>query len=222
MSSVPRGPLLNVGSGPSVVPEWISLDGSWQALFAGTKVAKLAAVVSGREVGHWPREVRHRDVRKGLPFPDGSVAVVYSSHLVEHLHRDEAATFLREAYRVLKPAGVCRVVVPDLAAAVRDYADGVRHGRAGNSERLMEALHVREREAPGRGPLAWYRRLTEFSTHKWMYDVEGLIALVAEAGFTSAKSCAFLESAIPIDHLRGVEQESRVLRGAGLCVEARK
>jgi SAM-dependent methyltransferase len=222
VSSVPAGPLLNVGSGPVVNPDWISLDGSWQVILAGSRLAKLAALVADREVGHWPRGIRYCDVRKGLPFPGGSVAVVYSSHFLEHLYRDEAAAFLREVYRVLKPAGVCRVVVPDLADAVRDYADGVRDGRARNSERLMEALHVRDRGAPGRGPLGWYRRLTEFSTHKWMYDLEGLVSLLAEAAFTSPQSCAFLESAIPIEQLRGVEQASRVLDGAGICVEARK
>jgi predicted SAM-dependent methyltransferase len=222
VNSLPLGLSLNVGSGPYVARRWISLDGSWQILFAGTALAKLAAIVTGREVGHWPRGIWHRDVRKGLPFSDESVSIVYSSHFLEHLHRDEATAFLRDAHRVLKPAGVCRVVVPDLAAAVREYFDGLRGARAGNSDRLMEALDMRHREAPARGPLAWYRRLTDFSTHKWLYDVEGLVGLFAEGGFRSAKPCAFLESAIPTEHLRAVEQESRLANGAGICVEARK
>ena len=222
MNGLPPGLSLNVGSGPCVAPDWVSLDASGQVLLAGTSLAKAVAIVTGREVGHWPRGIWYRDVRKGLPFPDASASIVYSSHFLEHLYRAEAVALVRDAYRVLKPAGVCRVVVPDLAAAIRDYSEGVRQARRGNSDRLMEALHLGGREAPGRGPLAWYRRLTNFSTHKWLYDIDGLLALFAEGGFTSAVPCVFLESVIPAEHLRAVEQENRLANGTGICVEARK
>ncbi len=44
------------------------------------------------------------------PFPDNSVAEVYSSHVVEHLHNP--VHFFEQAYRVLAPNGTMLIRVP--------------------------------------------------------------------------------------------------------------
>ena len=46
--------------------------------------------------------------------------IVYSSHLLGHLTLKSANQYLREAYRVLKPEGVLRIVVPDLYKICRN------------------------------------------------------------------------------------------------------
>jgi predicted SAM-dependent methyltransferase len=49
-------------------------------------------------------------------FPDGSVAEIYASHVVEHLgYQRELGAALSEFSRVLAPGGTLRVSVPDLA-----------------------------------------------------------------------------------------------------------
>lgn len=60
------------------------------------------------------RRIRYLDVSKRFPFPDGMFDYVYSSHMMEHLHREDALFCLREVHRVLKQGGVVRIVVPDL------------------------------------------------------------------------------------------------------------
>jgi len=52
------------------------------------------------------------DVRDGLPFPDGSVENIFSSHFFEHLDEDEIAEFIPELFRVLKKGGIIDVWVP--------------------------------------------------------------------------------------------------------------
>jgi len=52
------------------------------------------------------------DITDGLPFPDGTVDEVYSSHFLEHLSDDQATDLLHEVYRVLKPKGVFRSRLP--------------------------------------------------------------------------------------------------------------
>jgi predicted SAM-dependent methyltransferase len=64
-------------------------------------------------------DIRRRDVTKGLPFNDASVGYIYTSHMLEHLHKDDAIFVLKECYRVLKPKGVLRVLVPDLKIYVK-------------------------------------------------------------------------------------------------------
>jgi len=53
------------------------------------------------------------DVRVGLPFPDNSIKLLYSCHMLEHVHIDEAINILREWYRVLSPTGYIRLTLPD-------------------------------------------------------------------------------------------------------------
>jgi len=225
--AVPDGPLLNVGSGPAAAAGWVNMDGSWQARLAGHPlVARLVSAVLGVEVGHWPRAVIYRNVKRGLGYADGSVAAVYASHLVEHLYRDEALALLRDARRALKPGGVCRVVVPDVAAIVGWYLANQREPAAQktqpSSDLLMGMMLLRPARPRGRGLLGLVRQWTDLHEHKWMYDEEGLAALFAEAGFRDPSPRGYLESAIDRDLLAQVEQADRVCNGAGVCVEARR
>ena len=52
------------------------------------------------------------DVRDGLPFPDGSVSYIFSSHFIEHLDEDAATDFISEMLRVIKPGGLIDVWCP--------------------------------------------------------------------------------------------------------------
>lgn len=66
-------------------------------------------------------QVKQVNLLSGFPFPDDSFDVVYSSHVLEHFHKEEAEFLLKEAYRVLKPTGIIRIVVPDLESLCREY-----------------------------------------------------------------------------------------------------
>lgn len=64
----------------------------------------------------------------------------YSSHVVEHLSPQEAATFFTEQNRVLRPGGIIRVVVPDLEAICRNlvkFVDESRRDVPGAKNRLQ-------------------------------------------------------------------------------------
>jgi predicted SAM-dependent methyltransferase len=92
--------LVNLGCGQIAHPQWINFD--LHPFFPG---------------------VRPVDVRQPLPLSDCSVDMCYSSHLLEHLGSGDAANFLREQHRVLKPQGAIRVAVPDLGHLCRAFAD---------------------------------------------------------------------------------------------------
>jgi SAM-dependent methyltransferase len=228
VTAVPAGPMVNAGSGPADPEPWINIDGSWQARLAGHRwLARAGSRLLGIDVGHWPRGVKYRDVRQGLGYPEGSLAVVYASHMLEHLYRDEALRFLQDAHGALMPDGVCRIVVPDVEQIVHWYLahqrEPVETRREPSSDMLMGLMLLRSRSV-GRGPipLRLARRLSDLHEHKWMYDREGLIALFREAGFRCPMARAFLDSAIPRAALEQVEQRDRVEDGAGVCVESRK
>jgi len=57
-----------------------------------------------------------------LPFDDDSCEVVYAAHVLEHLEFPGQTFFLlQEVYRVLKPGGTVRIVVPDAAKWITAY-----------------------------------------------------------------------------------------------------
>lgn len=222
---VDPGLWINLGSGPVQSPGWVSVDGSWQSLFARRpRLAAIAGRLTGTRVGQWPAGIVRSDLRSALPFADASAAVIYCSHTLEHLHRDDAVRALCEARRVLKPGGICRVVVPDVGAIVGWYLEKTASADPeGASDQLMAMLLLRSRQpAGGVGPLAWYRRMTDYDSHKWMYDAPGLLRLFRDAGFESPRVCGHLESAVDLARLAEVERADRVVGGAGVCVEGRR
>lgn len=64
------------------------------------------------------------DVRNGLPYATGSVDLIASCHMLEHLTYKEGLAFLRECRRVLKPeSGGIRIIVPDAGLLMNMYAN---------------------------------------------------------------------------------------------------
>ena len=56
--------------------------------------------------------------KQRLPFDDGFARLVYSSHCLEHLDQAAVENVLAEAFRILQPGGMVRIVLPDAALFV--------------------------------------------------------------------------------------------------------
>lgn len=111
------------------------------------------------------------DLRRRLPFEDGSITRCYSEHFVEHLLPVEAKQHLADVYRVLMPGGVYRVVVPDTGKFMRKYAEG--------DSSFFSAAHPWEKH-----PIdAIYSIVNWGGDHRSIYDYETLEQRGREAGF---------------------------------------
>lgn len=99
-----------------------------------------------------------------LDYDDGSVDLIYASHVLEHFPRDETLKVLREWHRVLRPEGLLRVSVPDFARIADFY---VFYG--------MTIWNLRG-FLMGRQDWAW-------NTHYVVFDHEFLRWLLHDAGF---------------------------------------
>jgi predicted SAM-dependent methyltransferase len=66
-------------------------------------------------------QVSFVDIKKSLPYSDNSFDVIYHSQVLEHLTRIEGEYFISECFRILKPGGIIRIVVPDLENIVKEY-----------------------------------------------------------------------------------------------------
>ena len=134
--------LCNLGCGTRYHPAWINID------FHG----------DGNAVLSW-------DLSRGLPLPDQSCDVVYSSHVIEHFDRGGARRFLGECRRILKPGGIIRLVAPDLEGLARAYLsclEAARSGDAGASDRyewiVIEMIDQLVRHRSGGEMLRYWSR----------------------------------------------------------------
>jgi predicted SAM-dependent methyltransferase len=128
----------------------------------------------------------HYDITYGLPFRDGSVPNIFSSHFMEHLFRDDARNLLKECYRVIAKSGIIRIVVPSLDEAAMLVELAVQEFRKGNVEPIQKFV-----TNPDQG------FMDKFSRHKWMYNFNELKNLLSEAGFEDIKECEFKKGNIP-------------------------
>ena len=190
---------LNIGCGTSGIQGWVNIDNS--------PTIPLSRVPFGRRIFRspdWPPDVRRLDVRKRIPFPDSSVLYIYSSHTFEHFTYDESLAVAKECFRVLRPGGALRIVVPDLGIAVREYlADTdpkASHRFVGG---LLLTRDVRDLLHPG-------------AHHKQMFDARSLVHMLREAGFSAPAVSAFGSSCIP--EIADIELASR--RSESLYVES--
>jgi len=63
------------------------------------------------------------DIREGIPFPDNSVDLIWSQHVMEHFNESESQAVLREMHRVLKPGGVMVHTTPHASDPTSCYFD---------------------------------------------------------------------------------------------------
>ena len=68
-----------------------------------------------------PPYILHRELRKPLPYKPDTFDEIYCNHVLEHLTLEDGRRLVGEFYRILKPGGTCRLVVPDLELAAREY-----------------------------------------------------------------------------------------------------
>ncbi len=77
-------------------------------------------------------EIQLRGFAEALPFDDGSLDFVYSSHLLEDYF--DWTPILREWVRVLKPGGKLIVLIPDVSL----WAAAIRRGQTPNCSHRHE------------------------------------------------------------------------------------
>jgi predicted SAM-dependent methyltransferase len=101
--------LLNIGCGSAFHPKWTNID-----------------LVSASPA------VQAHDIRENLPYNSNYFDACYSSHMIEHLALSEARQVITEAFRVLKPQGILRIVVPDLEVVVKKYLYALEKVKSGD------------------------------------------------------------------------------------------
>ncbi len=123
------------------------------------------------------RNVKYLNITRRFPYRTSSVEAVFCAHALEHLYPWQATKVCDEVFRVLKPGGIFRVVVPDLEWAVEQY----------DKDSPQAFLDIMYEYGDGAGK----------NSHKWMYTGPSMKALLKEHGFGNIQVCSYREGRLP-------------------------
>ena len=134
---------LNIGCGSTIFPDpWENLD--------------------GRELPG----VDHISGIDKLNFPDNTFDIIYASHVIEHVKRNDIERILKEWIRVLKIDGILRLATPDFEKSIEVY------NKCGKRIENILGLTV--------GGQSY-----EYECHYLIYDKRSLTELLKKCGLTA-------------------------------------
>ncbi len=198
--------LINLGCGTHMHPGWNNLDYSVYARLRThmwlVSILKQVGLISPDRYAQFTKVVRDIiswDLSRGIPFGDETFDVLYHSHFLEHIDREDALYFMAECYRVLKPGGVIRVVVPDLEKWAKAYSQSLSlraddncmevHGQI-VADLLTQLVQREPTTRKMQKPVVrWLERVWLGDSrkagwqHRWMYDKYSLKSLLLKVGF---------------------------------------
>lgn len=141
---------LNVGSGKNKVPGYINLDVRPEV----------------------KPDIVH-DLTQPLPYDKDVIIEIYCRHVLEHFNRHVAVKIVNDFYRVLKPKGVLKVIVPNLEFHAKQLLGTSKSRQRNQLEHAMAGFYGWETNKAG-GP---------FSRHLWGYTTHTIRELLKIAGF---------------------------------------
>jgi predicted SAM-dependent methyltransferase len=150
---------LNWGCGGAGVPGWINSDRR-----SGVHIACCG------------------DIRDGLPLETDSIDYCVSIHALQEVPWPDLVPVLQELRRVLKPGGVLRLALPDLAKGLEAYRKGDR------GYFLIPDEDVRSLDGKFILHLLWY------SHSRLMFTADFIAEMLRRAGFSEVHPCAFRQT----------------------------
>ena len=181
--------LINIGCGSTYHRDWVNLD-----------------LVSNSS------EVQAFDIRAPLPFRNNYFNCSYTSHVIEHLTQEEAESLISECFRILKPQGIVRIIVPDLEGIVRAYLGALEQVESGDLSAeadydwMMLELYDQATRKYKQGKMGDY--LANLDTRNKSFVIS---RIGSEAEVSSAKRKTILQKLRPDNVLRRFPELGSVL-----------
>ena len=133
------------------------------------------------------------DISSGLPLPQDSIEMIYTSHFLEHLDYPTLCRVLKECHRVLRPGCALSICVPDASKFIKAYIENdYQEVSLGMHQSLRvpsflvtagERIYAKALVTTG-SAIDWLNYIAySNSEHKYMFDSENLLSHLKLAGF---------------------------------------
>lgn len=198
---------INYGCGNTAPKEWINFDAS------PTLILEKFFFIKKKKI--FPKNVKFGNIIKGLPIAENSCRGVFCSHILEHLSLEDFEKALKNTYRILKPNGIFRLIMPDLQNYINIYIESKN-----NKEDLASIDFLKNtmlgKEKRVKGFVNYLKNIYGNSNHLWMWDKESTIFYLQKIGFNNIIEAKFGEYQDNMFQL--VESESRYYNSFALEV----
>lgn len=201
---------IQFGCGLSCPDGWSNFDSSPRLRLQRLPI--IGSRVFSGPFGRFPAGVQVGDIVHGLPVNDGSVRLLYCSHVLEHLSLADLRRALANCHRMLRPGGVFRLVLPDLEFLISEYVRSTSSSRAETFIRST-LMGTERRDQSVRGLLECFLGNTR---HLWLWDYSGLAHELAAVGFQHIRRASIGDS----PHLEFAEVEAPDRWLDALAIEA--
>jgi SAM-dependent methyltransferase len=146
------------------------------------------------------------DILEGLPLEGDSVDYAVSVHALPELPYPDIVPALGELWRVLKPGGVLRLVLPDLRNAIRAYTLG--------QDDYFQVSEDEVRSSGGR----FIAHTLWFGYSRTLFTPDFTEELLLKAGFTNVVECQYRQTASRFSEIVELDNRER----ESMFVEATK
>jgi predicted SAM-dependent methyltransferase len=159
--------LINLGAGTILPPEFINVD-----FFFERKIDFTC------------------DLRYPLRIQNESVNGIFCEHTMEHVNYSDNVQLFKECYRILKPGGAIRIVLPDVQIFTKKYLENDQEWFS-----TYEDLNLISSGDPKRinrrfaTPMQAISFITQEYFHVSCWDEQTLTHFLKEAGFTNINRC---------------------------------
>jgi len=193
----------NLGCGTSLYENYLNI-GFWNHLQNDAVYKDLNGTTNTYMLNH--------DLNHGIPAHDNSLDLVYHSHMLEHLSFQEGIDFIKECFRVLRPGGMMRLLVPDLEKWTKAYMVKDDFFLGEYRKCLDGDIHVT--------PAAIFMGMLHNHGHKMGYDYETVHWVLQKAGFERIRRTLYSDS--PMENIEYIEHRNPLRVMESLCVECYK
>lgn len=184
---------VNLGCGPVGIKGWINYDSGVLPLlskYPKTRhlICTLGLLPKNYDVA-WSK-IELLDIRNTFPLDESSVDYIYCSQVLEHFERYEALGILSESFRILKPGGVMRISVPDIAKMLTIYQEMSIISPDLAAKEINRIWWGYEKDGPAPSIFSKISKMF-IRDHQWHYDQRSMKEILREVGFSKIKFLGF-------------------------------
>ena len=179
---------VHYGSGTSAPTDWINFDSSptlriQKTIIIGRLFKRFLNVV-------FPQNVLLGDIVNGLRITDNSCDGIFCSHVLEHLCHADLIIAINNTYKMLKPGGIFRMVLPDMEFYCNEYLSSLKNNKSDACFKLMQDSLLGSKNRK-KGFLNFIQSFYGNANHLWMWDYNSLSNVLLDAGFKKIRRCEF-------------------------------
>ncbi len=136
------------------------------------------------------------NIGRKLPFNNEEIDLIYTSHVIEHLPKEDFKFFLGECFRILKKGGINLIAIPSI-----EKLASILYGNEQTKIAILKSyFSSRFMEEESFSPSEYLNLVMRGFDHKYLYDFDLIKHLANRAGYGTVDRIA--NSDVPDEILR--------------------